>query len=111
MIQKSRPSSRAPGTPPDSPDLSPSTSFTLSDAQQLIDLVKAIATMHTVPNNSPALQTSSPPMTREDLKQLLLEVIQAKSESPEDGKLHAQEETDTGIIRALKLEFKTVNEV
>ena len=67
--------------------------------------------VHTVPNNSPALQTSSPPMTREDLKQLLLEVIQAKSESPEDGKLDAQEETDTGIIRALKLEFKTVNEV
>jgi hypothetical protein len=87
IIPKSRPSSRAPGTPPDSPDLSPSTSFTLSDAQQLIDLVKAIATMHTVPNNSPALQTSSPPVTREDLKQLLLEVIQAKSKSPKDVKL------------------------
>jgi hypothetical protein len=83
----------------------------LSDAQQLIDLVKAIATMHTVPNNSPALQTSSPPVTREDLKQLLLEVIQAKSKSPKDVKLDAQEETNTGIIRALKLEFKTVNEV
>jgi hypothetical protein len=81
----------------------------LSDAQQLIDLVKAIATMHTVPNNSPALQTSSPPVTREDLKQLLLEVIQAKSKSPKDVKL--KEETDTGITRALKLEFKTVNEV
>ena len=63
------------------------------------------------PSNSPALHTSSPPVTREDLKQLLLEVIQAKSELPEAVKLDAQEETDTRIIRALKLEFKMVNEV
>jgi len=111
-IPKSRPSSRAPpGTPPDSPD-------------QLIDLVKAITGMHTVPNsinphchcsqtpsNSPALQTSSQPVTREDLKQLLLEVIQAKSESPKAVKLDAQEETDTGIIQAVQLEFKEVHEV
>jgi hypothetical protein len=77
----------------------------LTDAQQLIDLMKAIATMHTVPNNSPALQTSSPPVTREDLKQLLLEVIQAKSEPPEAVKL------ETKKVRALKVEIKTVNEV
>jgi hypothetical protein len=49
-------------------------------------------------------------MTREDLKQLLLEVIQAKSNPPEAVKLDAQEDK-TKIIRALKLEFKTVNEV
>jgi hypothetical protein len=86
-------------------------------------LVKAITAMHTVPksinphcqcaqtpSNSPALHTSSPPVTREDLKQLLLEVIQAKSEPPEAVKLDAQED-ETKIIRVLKLEFKMVNEV
>ena len=49
-------------------------------------------------------------MTREDLKQLLLEVIRAKSNPPEAVKLDTQED-ETKIIRALKLEFKTVNEV
>ena len=113
MNPKSRPSSRAPpGTPPDSPDLSPSTSFTLTDAQQLVDLVKAITAMHTIPapSNSPVFQTSSPPVTWEDLKQLLLEVLQAKSEPPEAVKLEAQED-EAKKIQALKLEFKTVNEV
>jgi hypothetical protein len=68
---------------------------------------------------SPAIQTSSPPVTLEDLKQLFLEVIQATSkppdsaESPKAVKLDAQEDTqaETDVIRALKLEFKTVNEV
>ena len=112
------------GTPPDSPSLPASHPFTLADVQHFIDMVKAIVAMDNVPNglnrhchcsktpfNSPAIQASSPLVTREDLKQRLLEVIQAKSKSPKDVKLDAQEETDTGIIRALKLEFKTVNEV
>jgi hypothetical protein len=127
MIQESRPSSRAPlGTPPDSPSLLPSTHFTSNNAQQFIDLVKAIVTMHTVPNslsprcqcsqtplNSPALQTSSPTVTLEDLKQLFLEVIQATSKPPKAVKLDAKEDAqaETEIVQALKLEFKTVNEV
>ena len=81
------------GTPPDSPSLSPSHPFTLTDVQQFIDMVKAIVTMDNVPNglnphchcsktpfNSPAIQTSSPPVTREDLKQLLLEAIQEEAQ-------------------------------
>jgi hypothetical protein len=127
MIQKGPQSSQAPlGTPPDSPSLSPSTPFTLNDAQQFIDLVKAIVIMHTVPNslnphchcsktpsNSPALQTSSPSVTLQDLKQLILEAIQATSKPPEAIKPNTQEDaqTETKIVQALKLEFKTVNEV
>ena len=49
-------------------------------------------------------------MTQEDLKQLLLEVIQAKSNLLEAVKLDAQED-ETKKIQALKLEFKIVNEV
>ena len=112
------------GTLPNSLSLSLSYPFTLADVQQFINIVKAIVAIDNVLNglnlhchcsktlfNSLAIQTSSPPITQEDLKQLLLEVIQAKPKSPKDVKLNAQEETDTRIIQALKLEFKTVNEV
>ena len=124
MIQSGPPLSRAPlGTPPDSPSLSTSTPFTLNDAQQFIDLVKAVVTMHTMPNglnqtplNSPTLQVSSPPVTLEHLKQLFLEVIQATSKpqiSPKAVKSDAKggAEPKEEIARASKLEFKTVNEV
>ncbi len=49
----------------------------------------------------------------DDLKQLFLEVIQATSKSPEAVKLDAKEDAqaETEVVRALKLEFKTVNEV
>jgi hypothetical protein len=49
-------------------------------------------------------------VTQEDLKQLLLKVIQAKSKPLKAVKLDAQKD-ETKIIQALKLEFKTVNEV
>jgi len=121
MIKKGRQSSRAPlSTPPDSPE-PPSHSFTLDDAKEFFDLVKGVAAMHSIPNsvnpqvplNSPAPQTSSPPVTWEDLKQLLLEAIQGRSnpqdlaidDKPEDVKPKKE------IARASKLEFKTVNEV
>lgn len=69
--------------------------------------------MHTVPNNSPTLQTPSPTMTLGDLKQLFLEVIQATSKLPEAVKPEAKEDAQAKaeIVRALKLEFKTVNEM
>jgi hypothetical protein len=49
----------------------------------------------------------------EDLKQLFLEVIQPTSKPPEAVKPDAQEDAqaETEIVQALKLEFKTVNEV
>jgi hypothetical protein len=126
MIKKGRPSSRAPlSTPPDSPE-PPLHSFTVKDAKELFDLVKAIAAMHTVPNsinphcrcsqtplNSPVLQTSSPPVTREDLKQLLLEVIQERSNPQELTEAAKLEDVkpEKEIVRASRLEFTTVNEV
>jgi hypothetical protein len=52
-------------------------------------------------------------VTLEDLKQLFLEVIQATSKPLESVKLDAKEDAqaETEIVQALKLEFKTVNEV
>jgi len=114
-------------TPPDSPE-PPSHSFTLDDAKEFFDLVKGIAAMHNIPNgvnphchcsqaplNSPAPQTSSPPVTREDLKQLL-EAIQGKSTWQDSAKAAKDNKTEDvkpkkEIARASKLEFKTVNEV
>jgi hypothetical protein len=52
-------------------------------------------------------------VTLEDLKQLFLDVIQTTPKPPEAAKPDAQEDAqaETEIVRALKLEFKTVNEV
>jgi hypothetical protein len=129
MTQNGPPLYQALGTPPDSPSLSPSHPFTLTDVQQFIDMVKAIVAMDNVPNglnphchcsktpfNSPAIQTSSPSVTREDLKQLLLEVIQGKSNLQDSVKVAKDDklgdaEPKKEIARASKLEFKTVNEV
>jgi hypothetical protein len=125
MIQKGRPSSQALiGTPPNSPDLSQSLSFTLNDAHQFIDMVKAVVTIQiasTAPSphcvcsdpsvKSPILQTPSPPVTLEHLEQLFLKLIQSKDEAPDDAKSNAKPGDQPKIARASKLEFKTVNEV
>ena len=92
-------------------------------------MVKAIVTMDNVPNslnlhchcsktpfNSLAIQTASPPVTREDLKQLLLEAIQGKSNSQNSAKAAKDDKLEDvkpkkEIAQASKLEFKTVNEV
>ena len=68
------------------------------------------------PSNSPTIQVPSPPVTWEDLKQLLLEAIQGKS-NPQSSAKAAKDDKPEGakpkkrIARASKLEFKTVNEV
>jgi hypothetical protein len=127
MIQKVRPSSQALiGTPPDSPDLSQSLSFTLNDAHQFIDMVKAVVAMQiasTAPSphcvcsdpsvKSSILQTPSPPVTLEHLEQLFLKVIQSKdsAEASDGAKSDAKPGDQPKIARASKLEFKTVNEV
>jgi hypothetical protein len=49
MIKKGRPSSRAPLSPPDSPE-PPSHSFTLDDAKEFFEFLKGVAAMHNVPN-------------------------------------------------------------
>ena len=66
--------------------------------------------------NSPALQTSSPPVTWEDLKQLLLKAIQGKSNPQNSAKAARDDKLEDvkpkrEIAQASKLEFKTVNEV
>jgi hypothetical protein len=69
-------------TPPNSPDLPQSLSFTMNDARQFIDMVKAIVTMQIAPSphcarsvKSPIFKTPSPPLT--SLEQLL-KLIQSK---------------------------------
>jgi len=121
MIQKGRPSSQALiGTPPNSPDLSQSLSFTLNDAHQFIDMVKAVVAMQIASSHcvcsdpsvkSPILQTPSPPVTLEHLEQLFLKLIQSKDEASDDAKSDAKPGDQPKIARASKLEFKTVNEV
>jgi hypothetical protein len=102
----------------------------LNDAQQFIDLVKAIVTMYTVPNgrnphchcsqtplNSPVTKTSSASLTFEGFEQLFLKLIQEKTEllaqtkAEEPSKPDASEQAKTEIFRASKLDFTTVNEV
>jgi hypothetical protein len=99
------------------------------NVQQFIDMVKAIVAMDNVPNglnphchcsktpfNSPAIQTSSLSVTREDLKQLLLEVIQGKSNLQDSVKVAKDDKLGDAlpkkeIARGSKLKFKTVNKV
>jgi hypothetical protein len=125
MIQKGRPSSQALiGTPPNSPDLSQSLSFTLNDAHQFIDMVKAVVAMQiasTTPSphcvcsdpsvKSPILQTSSPPVTLDHLEKLLLKLMSKDSAGASDTKPDDKSGDGHKIARASKLEFKTVNEV
>jgi hypothetical protein len=119
-----------PGTPPNSPGLAlQQHPFTLTDVQHFIDMVKAIVAMQNVPNglnpychcsqtpsNNPTIQIPSPPVTWEDLKQLLLEAIQGKSNPQSSAKAAKDDKLEyvkpeKEIARASKLEFKTVNEV
>jgi hypothetical protein len=104
MIQKGRPSSQALiGTPPNSLDLSQSLSFTLDDAHQFIDIVKAVVAMQiasTAPSphcvcldplvKSSILHTPLPPVTLEHLEQLFLKLIQSKDEASDDAKSDAK---------------------
>jgi hypothetical protein len=127
MIQKGfLPSPARLSTPPNSLDLPQSLLFTLDDAHQFIDMVKAIVAMQvasTAPSphcalsdpsvKSPILQTPSPPVTLEHLEQLFLKVIQSKdsAEASDGAKSDAKPGDQPKIARASKLEFKTVNEV
>jgi hypothetical protein len=123
MMQKVfEPSPARLSTPPNSLDLPQSLSFTLDDAHQFIDMVKAIVAMQAASPHcaysdpsvkSPILQTPSPPITLEHLEQLFLKLIQSKdsAEASDDAKSDAKPGDQPKIARASKLEFKTVNEV
>jgi hypothetical protein len=123
MVQTGAPLTQArPSTPPSSPNASSEHVVTLSNAQQFIEMVNAIVAIqiasspiskctfsHALPEN-PTFQASAQPLTLENLEQLLLKLIDAKSEPPkvsEDAKPAAPPEA----TRASKLEYKTVTEV
>jgi hypothetical protein len=96
-------------TPPSSPSRPSSEHVvTLSNAQEFIDMVKAIVAMQIASNPSPKCICS--PLTYSDLEQLILKLIDAKSKPPkpsEDSKLDTHPEAAT----ASKVEYKTVTEV
>ena len=136
MVQTGAPLTQArPSTPPSSPNASSEHVVTLSNAQQFhpilnldtdgvfdVEMVKAVVAMQTesspaskctcsnaLPEN-PTFQASAQPLTLSNLEQLLLKLIEAKSEPPkvsEDAKPDAHPE----VTRASKLEYKTVTEV
>jgi len=120
-IQQGRKSSRAPGTPPDSPDLLPSSGlFTSNDVHQFIEMVKAVVasptphnTSHTPPEG-PTPRTSSTPLTMEHLEKLVEKLIQATkdpSAASDDTKSDALGDAKPNGARASKLAFKMINEV
>ena len=81
MAQKRRTSSQSTlNTPPNSPSQSPSHPIPWNDAHEIIDMTKAGKVMQiTTAPGSPAVQTSSLPVTPEYLKQLFLKAVQAIS--------------------------------
>jgi hypothetical protein len=97
-------------TPPSSPSQPSSEQLvTLNSVHQFIDMVKAVVAMEiaSTPEN---LTLQAQPLTLENLEQLLLKLIDAKSKppkAPEGAKLDAHPEA----ARASKPEYKTVTEV
>jgi hypothetical protein len=94
----------------------------LSNAQEFIDMVKAIVAMEIASNPTPKCtcsdapsenahpQASMQPLTSQDLEQLILKLIDAKSKPPKSSE-GAKPDAYLEAARASKLEFKTVNEV
>jgi hypothetical protein len=110
-------------TPPSSPSLPSSEHVvTLSNVLEFIDMVKGIVAMQTASTLSPKCtcsdapsgnahpQTSTQPLTSQDLEQLILKLIDAKSKPPKSSE-GAKPNVHPEAARASKLEFKTVNEV
>jgi hypothetical protein len=110
-------------TPPSSPSLPSSEQvITLSNAQEFIDMVKAIVAMQIAFTPSPKCtcsdapsgnahpQASTQPLTSQDLEQLILKLIDAKSKPPKSSEC-AKPDAHPEAARASKLEHKTVTEV
>jgi hypothetical protein len=123
MIQASPSVAQQQSTPPSSPSLPSSEHvITLSNAQELIDMVKAIVAMQIAstptpkctcsdaPSQNAHLQASAQPLTSQDLEQLILKLIDAKSKPPKSSK-SAKPNAHPEAARASKLEYKTVTEV
>jgi hypothetical protein len=129
-IQKNGPSSHASlSTSPNTPSGSPSSNpFTMNDVYSFIEMAKAVIAMqatstitkphctcpHTPPG-SPALQSSSTPVTLEHLEQLFLKLMSEKfklsDSNSKSAKSKGSGDTQDKKVRASKLEFKVVNEM
>jgi hypothetical protein len=108
-------------TPPSSPS-QPSSEhvITLGNAQEFIDMVKAIVAMQIAstpkcacsdaPSENAHHQASTQPLTSQDLEQLILKLIDAKSKPPKSSE-GPKPGTHPEAARASKPEHKTVTEV
>lgn len=105
-----------PSTPPSSPSQSSSEQLvTLNNVHQFIDMVKAIVAMEiastpNAPSENAHPQASTQPLTSQDLEQLILKLIDAKSKPPKSSE-GAKPDAHPEAARASKLEHKTVTEV
>ena len=123
MIQTGAPLSLAqPSTPPSSPNLLSSEHIvTLNNAQQFIEMVKAVVAMEAAPTTlaskctcshtppkSPNPQECPRPLTVDDLERLILKLIEAKSAKPTSP---GETQSEDVVAQASRLEYKTVNEV
>src|SRR5438270_5254708 len=85
----------------------------------MVQAIVATTTPHNTrshtPPEGPTPQISSTPLTVEHLEQLIEKLIQAKFKSPDSASDDAESDTpgdaQPKVVRASKLEFKTVNEV
>jgi hypothetical protein len=113
--------SAKPSTPPSSPSQSPSEQLvTLNNVHQFIDMVKAVVAMEIAstpkctcsdaPSENAHPQASTQPLTLENLEQLILKLIDAKSK-PLKSSESAKPDAHPEVARASKLEYKTVTEV
>jgi hypothetical protein len=108
-------------TPPSRPSLPSSEHvITLGNAQEFIDMVKAIVAMQIAstpkctcsdaPSGNAHSQASTQPLTSQDLEQLILKLIDAKSNPPKSSE-SAKPDAHPEAARASKPEHKTVTEV
>jgi hypothetical protein len=110
-----------PSTPPSSPSQSSSEQLvTLNNVHQFIDMVKAVVAMEIAsapkctcsdtPSEIAHPRASTQPLISQDLEQLILKLIDAKSKPPKSSE-GAKPDAHPEAARASMLEYKTVTEV
>jgi len=109
MIQTAR---AQPTTPPNSPNPSSDPIVTLSNAQQFIDMVKAVVAMD-IASTPPIIQPLPQLVTIEYVQPFLdiLKSLGTKQETPPPPAAVAKVESEQLKARGSTLEFKKVNEV
>jgi hypothetical protein len=113
-----------PTTLPSSPNLPFEHIVTLNNAQQFIEMVKAIVAMEVAPTTlaskctcshmppeNPNPQVSTRVLTADDLEWLILKLIKAKSSKGPNPSSPGDTQTEGVVAQTSRLEFKMVNEV